>query len=50
MGGTVGIYPSFTDTSKTILGAAGDELAVTITFAGAASAMLEVHLTPLEIA
>jgi len=49
-GGTVGIYPSFTDTSKTIFGAAGDELAVTITFAGAASAMLEVHLTPLEIA
>jgi len=46
-GGTVGIYPSFKDFAKTIVGAALDELAVTITFAGAASAMLEIHLTPM---
>jgi len=45
-GGTVGIFPSFADFAKTIVGAAGDEIAVTITFAGAASAMLEVQLTP----
>jgi len=45
-GGTIGIFPSFLDFAKTIVGEAGDELAVTITFAGAASAMLEVHLTP----
>jgi len=45
-GGTVGIFPSFSDFAKTILGFAGEELAVTIAFAAAASAMLEVHLTP----
>lgn len=45
-GGTVGLYVAFNDNSKAIVGAAGDELAFTITFAGAASAMLEVHLTP----
>jgi len=45
-GGVVGIFPSFSDFAKTIVGAAGDELAITITFAAAASAMLEVHLTP----
>jgi len=46
-GGTVGLFVSFTDFMKTIIGAQGDELAFTITFAGAASAMLEVHLTPM---
>jgi len=46
-GGTVGIFPNFTDVKKSIVGAAGDELAITITFAAAASAMLEVHLTPM---
>lgn len=46
-GGVVGIFPSFTDQKKAIVGAAGDELAVTITFAAAASAMLELHLTPM---
>lgn len=44
-GGTLGIFPSFLDFAKTILGLANLELAVTITFAGAASAMLEIHLT-----
>jgi len=43
----VGIFPSFADFSKSIVGASGDELAVTISFAGAASAMLEVHLTAM---
>jgi len=46
-GGTVGLFVNFRDFSKSIVGAAGDELAVTITFAGAASAMLEIHLTPM---
>lgn len=46
-GGTVGIFLAFQDNVKTIVGAAGDELAFTITFAGAASAMLELHLTPM---
>lgn len=46
-GGTVGLFPAFQDNKKTIVGGAGDELAVTITFAGAASAMLEVHLTAM---
>ena len=45
-GGTVGLYVAFQDNVKAVLGAAGEELAVTITFAAAASAMLEVHLTP----
>jgi len=45
-GGVVGIFPSFLDFAKTIIGLGGDEIAVTITFAAAASAMLEVHLTP----
>jgi len=45
-GGVVGIFPSFSDFVKTIVGFEGDELAFTITFAAAASAMLEVHLTP----
>jgi len=45
-GGTVGIFPAFQDNVKTIVGFEGEEMAVTITFAGAASAMLEVHLTP----
>jgi len=46
-GGTVGLFVAFEDQKKTIVGAAGDELAVTITFAAAASAMLEVHLTAM---
>jgi len=46
-GGTVGIYPSFSDFRKSIVGAAGDELAVTLTIAAAGSVMLEVHLTPM---
>jgi len=46
-GGTVGLFVAFQDNVKTIVGAAGDELAFTITFAGAASAMLELHLTPM---
>jgi len=45
-GGTVGLFIAFQDNVKAIVGDAGDELAFTITFAGAASAMLEVHLTP----
>jgi len=45
-GGTVGLYVAFQDNVKTIVGEAGDELAFTITFAAAASAMLEIHLTP----
>jgi len=43
----LGIFLPFQDNVKTIAGGAGDELAVTITFAGAASAMLEIHLTAL---
>lgn len=46
-GGSVGIFLAFQDNVKTIVGAAGDELAFTITFAAAASSMLEIHLTPL---
>jgi len=46
-GGTVGLFIAFTDNVKSIVGAAGDELAFTITFGAAASAMLEIHLTPL---
>jgi len=45
-GGTVGIYPSFSDFSKSIVGEALDELAFTLTIAAAGSVMLEVHLTP----
>jgi len=45
-GGTIGIYQSFADFGKTIVGEAGDELAFTITVAGADTIMLEVHLTP----
>lgn len=45
-GGTVGIFLAFQDNVKAIVGGAGEELALTITFAGAASAMLELHLTP----
>jgi len=45
-GGTVGLFIAFQDNVKAIVGAAGDELAFTITFAAAASAMLELHLTP----
>jgi len=48
-GGTIGVFPSFQDVKKTIVGAAGDELAFTF-FEGAGgtpSAMLEVHLTPI---
>lgn len=45
-GGTVGIFLPFQDNVKTIVGFEGEEIAITITFAGAASAMLEVHLTP----
>jgi len=45
-GGTVGLFVAFQDNAKAIVGHAGDEIAVTITFAGAASAMLELHLTP----
>jgi len=44
--GTVGFFVNFADNVKTVLGYAGEELAITITFAAAASAMLEVHLTP----
>jgi len=50
-GGTIGVFPSFQDVKKTIVGAAGDELAFTL-FEGAGgtpSAMLEVHLTPLNV-
>lgn len=46
-GGAVGIFLAFQDNVKTIVGAAGDELAFTLTFAAAASANLELHLTPL---
>jgi len=46
-GGTVGLFVAFQDFVKTIVGAMGDELAFTIVFAAAASAMLEVHLTPM---
>jgi len=46
-GGVVGIFLAFQDNVKTIVGAAGDELAFTLTFAAAASAMLELHLTPM---
>jgi len=46
-GGTLGIFLPFQDNVKTIAGLAGEELAVTITFAGAASAMLELHLTAM---
>jgi len=46
-GGTVGIFLAFQDNVKTIVGAAADELAFTLVFAAAASAMLEVHLTPI---
>lgn len=46
-GGTIGIYPAFQDNKKTIVGAAGDELAFTIVFTGADTSMLEVHLTPM---
>jgi len=45
-GGVLGIFPSFSDFSKSIVGEAGDELAFTITMAGADSLMLEIHLTP----
>lgn len=45
-GGTVGLFIAFVENVKQIVGLEGDELAFTITFAGAASAMLEVHLTP----
>jgi len=46
-GGTVGIFPSFNDFKKTIVGAAGDEIAFTFTIAAAGSVMLELHLTPM---
>jgi len=46
-GGTIGIYPAFQDSKKAIVGAAGDELAFTITFTGADTSMLEIHLTPM---
>lgn len=46
-GGTVGIFPAFNDNKKALVGAALDELAFTITFAAAASAMLELGLTPI---
>jgi microcystin degradation protein MlrC len=46
-GGTVGLFRAFNDNAKAIVGAANDELAVTITFAAAASAMIEIHLTAL---
>ena len=46
-GGTVGIYPSFSDFAKEIVGAAGDEIAITYTIAAAGSVMLEIHLTAL---
>ena len=50
-GGTIGIWPSFTDVVKTIVGAAGDELAFTLfeLVGGTPSVMLEVHLTPLRV-
>jgi len=48
-GGTVGIFENFMNFAKTVVGLDGDELAITITFAAAASAMLEVHLTPAFI-
>jgi len=46
-GGTIGVYPSFRDNKKTIVGAAGDEIAVTATLPGADTVMLELHLTPM---
>ena len=48
-GGTIGVFPNFEDTKKTIVGAAGDELAFTFfeLAGGTPSVMLEIHLTPL---
>jgi len=42
----VGLFVNFTDAKKTVVGAAGDELAFTYTIAAAGSVMLEIHLTP----
>lgn len=48
-GGTIGVFPSFHDVKKTIVGAAGDELAFTLfeLAGGTPSVMLEIHMTPL---
>jgi len=45
-GATIGVFSAFQDNVKAIVGAAGDELAFTITVAGADTVMLEIHLTP----
>lgn len=49
-GGTIGVFPNFNDFKKTVVGAAGDELAFTLfeLAGGTPSVMLEVHLTPLR--
>jgi len=46
-GATIGVFSAFQDNKKTIVGAAGDELAFTIVVAGADTIMLEIHLTPM---
>jgi len=46
-GGTVGIFPSFADFKKSIVGFATQELAFTLAIAAAGSVMLEIHLTPM---
>jgi len=47
-GGVIGVFPSFQDVKKTIVGLAGDEVAFTLfeTAGGTPSVMLELHLTP----
>jgi len=45
-GATIGVFSAFQDNVKTIVGAAGDEIAFTIVVAGADTIMLEIHLTP----
>jgi len=47
-GGTIGVFPNFQDVVKTIVGAAGDEIAFTYTLLGADTVMLEIHLTPID--
>ena len=47
-GGTLGLFVNFLDTVKTLVGAAGDELAFTYTLLGADSVMLEIHLTAMD--
>jgi len=47
-GATIGVFPAFQENVKTIMGAAGDEVAVTLTLLGADTVMLEIHLTALD--